>query len=43
MERVPRELDQLHAAGWQDGIFIVDDNFIGDKPRATVFLAAITR
>ena len=39
--QVLAELDQLYAAGWRDGVFIVDDNFIGDKPRAKVLLAAI--
>jgi radical SAM superfamily enzyme YgiQ (UPF0313 family) len=27
--QVIRELDQLRAAGWNDTVFIVDDNFIG--------------
>jgi radical SAM superfamily enzyme YgiQ (UPF0313 family) len=40
--RVPRaktpaqmiaELESLRAAGWKDMVFIVDDNFIGDKKR----------
>ena len=48
--RVPRakdpaqliaELDALLATGWQDPIFIVDDNFIGHKPKAKALLRAL--
>jgi radical SAM superfamily enzyme YgiQ (UPF0313 family) len=48
--RVPRtkapaqlidELDALRAAGWQDMVFIVDDNFIGDRRRTRELLAAL--
>ncbi|MGA8528288.1 MAG: B12-binding domain-containing radical SAM protein [Acidobacteriaceae bacterium] len=35
------ELDQLHAAGWRGPVFIVDDNFIGNKPRARELLDAL--
>jgi radical SAM superfamily enzyme YgiQ (UPF0313 family) len=39
--QVLAELDQLRQAGWRDAVFIVDDNFIGDKPRAKLLLAAM--
>jgi radical SAM superfamily enzyme YgiQ (UPF0313 family) len=39
--QVLRELDQLHAAGWNDTVFIVDDNFIGNKARAKQLLVAL--
>jgi radical SAM superfamily enzyme YgiQ (UPF0313 family) len=39
--QVMAELDQLRAAGWRDAVFIVDDNFIGNKPRAKELLAAL--
>lgn len=29
--RIIAELDSLHAAGWRGSLFIVDDNFIGNK------------
>jgi radical SAM superfamily enzyme YgiQ (UPF0313 family) len=31
-EQMIAELDALWRAGWNDGIFFVDDNFIGNKP-----------
>ena len=46
-DRVPRlktneqmiaELDSLADAGWTDPIFIVDDNFIGNKAKVKGFL-----
>jgi radical SAM superfamily enzyme YgiQ (UPF0313 family) len=39
--QVLAELDQLLAAGWRDSVFIVDDNFIGNKRRAKELLAAM--
>jgi len=39
--QVLAELDQLCAAGWRDTVFIVDDNFIGNKPRAKDLLRAL--
>jgi radical SAM superfamily enzyme YgiQ (UPF0313 family) len=48
--RVPRtkaprqviaELEALHRAGWRDMVFIVDDNFIGNKKRVRELLAAL--
>jgi radical SAM superfamily enzyme YgiQ (UPF0313 family) len=48
--RVPRtkspsqlvaELEQLRARGWQDMVFIVDDNFIGNKNQAKLLLKEI--
>jgi len=32
--QVLAELEQLRAAGWREAVFIVDDNFIGNKARA---------
>jgi len=39
--QVLAELEQLHAAGWRDSVFIVDDNFIGNKARAKELLRAM--
>jgi radical SAM superfamily enzyme YgiQ (UPF0313 family) len=35
------ELDQLRAAGWREAVFIVDDNFIGNKARAKELCVAL--
>ncbi|MBI4568334.1 MAG: B12-binding domain-containing radical SAM protein [Planctomycetes bacterium] len=37
-ERMLAELDALLAAGWRGSIFIVDDNFIGNKARVKELL-----
>jgi len=39
--QVLAELDQLRAAGWRESVFIVDDNFIGNKKRAKELLKAL--
>jgi radical SAM superfamily enzyme YgiQ (UPF0313 family) len=41
VEQVLAELDQLYAAGWREAVFIVDDNFIGNKARAKELCAAL--
>ncbi len=41
--QVIAELDQLCAAGWRESVFIVDDNFIGNKARAKELCAALAR
>lgn len=35
------ELDAVRAAGWTGNVFIVDDNFIGNKVKARALLAAL--
>jgi radical SAM superfamily enzyme YgiQ (UPF0313 family) len=48
--RVPRtkspaqfvaELEALRRAGWKDMVFVVDDNFIGNRPRTKALLRAM--
>jgi radical SAM superfamily enzyme YgiQ (UPF0313 family) len=48
--RVPRtksptqliaELEQLRTKGWKDTVFVVDDNFIGNKKQAKALLRAL--
>jgi radical SAM superfamily enzyme YgiQ (UPF0313 family) len=41
--QVLAELDQLREAGWREAVFIVDDNFIGNKARAKELCAALAR
>ena len=41
VHQVLAELDQLRAAGWREAVFIVDDNFIGNKARAKELLTAL--
>jgi len=40
-EQVIAELDAVLAAGWTGAIFIVDDNFIGNRARAKTLLRAM--
>ncbi|OGA16520.1 MAG: B12-binding domain-containing radical SAM protein [Betaproteobacteria bacterium RIFCSPLOWO2_02_FULL_66_14] len=42
-EQVVRELDALRAAGWRDRVFLVDDNFIGNRKRARELLRELIR
>lgn len=37
-EQFVRELDALWTAGWREGVFVVDDNFIGHRPKAKALL-----
>jgi radical SAM superfamily enzyme YgiQ (UPF0313 family) len=39
--QVIAELDQLRAAGWRESVFVVDDNFIGNKARAKELCVAL--
>ena len=39
--QVLAELEQLRAAGWRESVFLVDDNFIGNKSRAKELCVAI--
>ena len=39
--QVLAEMEQLRMAGWRDSVFIVDDNFIGNKTRAKELLRAL--
>jgi radical SAM superfamily enzyme YgiQ (UPF0313 family) len=41
VKQVLAELDQLRAAGWRESVFIVDDNFIGNKARAKELCVAL--
>jgi radical SAM superfamily enzyme YgiQ (UPF0313 family) len=41
--QVLAELDQLRAAGWRETVFIVDDNFIGNKARAKELCVALAQ
>ncbi len=37
-DRILAELEELHRLGWRDTVFLVDDNFIGNKSRAKELL-----
>ena len=39
--QVLAELDQLYAAAWRGPVFVVDDNFIGNKARVRELLTAV--
>ncbi len=41
--QVLAELDQLYAAGWREAVFIVDDNFIGNKAHAKELCRALAQ
>ena len=41
--QVLAELDQLRTAGWREAVFIVDDNFIGNKARAKELCTALAQ
>ncbi|MBL8207419.1 MAG: B12-binding domain-containing radical SAM protein [Blastocatellia bacterium] len=40
-EQILAELDALHQAGWRGMVFIVDDNFIGNKPNVKRLLPVL--
>lgn len=40
-EQMLAEFDALYATGWHRLVFVVDDNFIGNKRNAKVFLRAL--
>lgn len=42
-ENMLRELDELHRLGWHGAIFVVDDNFIGNRKRARELLGEMAR
>ena len=42
-EQLIAELEDLRERGWQDGIFVVDDNFIGDKKKTKALLGEMVR
>ena len=39
--QVIAELEQLRVSGWREAVFIVDDNFIGNKARAKALCTAL--
>ncbi len=41
-EQIVAELDSLYRLGWRGPVFMVDDNFIGNKRDAMMLLPAIT-
>jgi radical SAM superfamily enzyme YgiQ (UPF0313 family) len=42
-DQVCAELDQLHRLGWRGSVFMVDDNFIGNKKNVKLLLPRLVR
>ena len=42
-DQVCAELDQLHRLGWRGSVFMVDDNFIGNKKSVKALLPRLVR
>ncbi len=42
-DQVIEELQTLHDLGWNRSVFLVDDNFIGNKPKVKPLLEAIVK
>src|SRR6267142_4970567 len=42
-DQVVRELDTLYALGWRGSVFVVDDNFIGNRREAAKLLPEVAR
>ncbi|WP_094556260.1 B12-binding domain-containing radical SAM protein [Synechococcus sp. 1G10] len=42
-EQLVGELDSLYSLGWRGGVFMVDDNFIGNKRNVKLMLTALER
>ncbi|MBD3313288.1 DUF4070 domain-containing protein [Candidatus Woesearchaeota archaeon] len=42
-EQILREMQSLYRAGWRGSVFIVDDNFIGNKTNAKKMLVKLIR
>lgn len=40
-EKILAEMDELYRLGWRDSVFLVDDNFIGNRMRAKEVLAGL--
>lgn len=40
-EQVLAEFDQLYRAGWRGSVFVVDDNFVGNKPAIKALLPRV--
>lgn len=42
-EQLIKELESLYDAGWRSGVFIVDDNFIGDNVKVKKMLSLLIK